>query len=83
VQADKVLAIEGQDGATVRMSEVEDGFVSQGLTGLPRVVDRHDVMPEPAQFLDNWQREVLVGEQTRHNLCRLVLADLFVYLGSV
>ncbi len=62
VQPDKVPAIEGQHSPIVRTSKIENGFVSQGLPGFARVVHRHHVMPEPAQFLGNRQREVLVAE---------------------
>ena len=80
VQTDKVLAVESQDSPVVRSGEIEDSFVSQGLTGFPRIADRHDVMPEPTQFFNNRQREILVGEQPRHGLRCLVLADLCVDL---
>ena len=83
VQADKVLAIESQDNPILRASEIEDGFVRQGLPGLPRVVHGHDVMPESTQFLDNRQRKVLVGEQPCHGLGCLVLANLRLNLVSM
>jgi hypothetical protein len=83
MQAHKVFAIEGQDRPIATTGGIQDGFVSQGLTGLPCVVDRHNVMPEPTQFLNNWQREVLVGEQPRHSLSRLILADLPVDLVAM
>lgn len=83
VQADEMLAIEGQYSPIVRTGEIEYRFVREGLPGFACVVDRHDVMPDPTQFRNNRQREILVGEQPRHGLCRLVLADLVVYLVSV
>jgi hypothetical protein len=62
VQADKMPAIEGQHSQMVRRSEIENGVVSQGLPGLIRIVHRRDVIPEPAELLNNRQREILVAE---------------------
>jgi hypothetical protein len=78
MQPDEVLAIEREECPDVRSREKQDRLVWERVPGLTGVGDCHHVMPEPTQFLDNGQWEVLVSQETRHcGSSGFVLADLF------
>ena len=69
-------AIESQHGSAFGTGEVQNVLVRHGLPGSARFIEGHHIVSQPAQFLHDRQRKILIGIQPRHVLSRLVFTDL-------
>ena len=84
MQPHKMPSIERRDGAAIGCCRLKHGFVGQSLVRFSQVGQCDDVVTEPAQRFDDWQRKVLVGEEARHGQLRcFVLADLPIDLVTM
>ena len=83
MKALEVSAVQCDHGPLLGPCEREHFLVGKSLIGAAGVGHRLNVVAESTEFHDGRQREVLVGEESRHALRRFVRADLLVDLASV
>ena len=84
VQPHEVSAIQRHDGSLIGRSQFKNGPVGKPLACPAGVDEGDDVVPHPAQRLDDREWEVLVGEEARHGRLRaFVVADLSFDLVQV
>ena len=76
VESDEVFSVQGKHGAIVGDGKFQHFFIGRPLFGFARLLDRHDIMAQTPQLLDNREGEVFVGVQLRHVLCLLILVNL-------
>jgi len=57
MQANKVLATEGQQRSLLLTGKRQHGLIGQGLAGLAGFVDGQDFVPQFPQLLDDRQRK--------------------------
>lgn len=69
--------------ALLRAGNRQNGFVTQRLTGLTDIAQSQHLMPQTTQLFHHRQREILVGQQSRHRSIGLVLADLLLDLVAM
>src|ERR1700694_4350036 len=80
VEANEVLPIEREQNSIFRGGEREHLVIWDGPAGVSRVDDGQDVIAQSAYFLDDREREGLVGVESRHGSGGLVLIDLADHL---
>jgi hypothetical protein len=66
MERDEVFAIEGQQGAALRLCKCQDLIVWNRAVGIPRFPRRQDIVAAPSKLLDTRERKVLVGIEPRH-----------------
>jgi hypothetical protein len=60
MQADEVLAVEGEDAPTLCRGELKDFLVGDAAPGITCLVAGQYIVPEPPEFLNHLARKVLV-----------------------
>lgn len=83
VQANEVATIQGQDRADLLGGKGKYGGVAESLIRLPGFLERHDIVIEGPQLHRYGERQVLIGQESRHASRRLVLLDLSLDLAAV
>lgn len=57
MQPNKMPAIEGQENTLFLRGKRQDIFIWNGLPGLACLLNGENIIPKPAEFLDNWHGE--------------------------
>jgi hypothetical protein len=66
VQPNEVPAIDRQYGSILIDCKLENLVIGRALIGSAPLLNRGDVMPEPAQFFHNGKWKILVGIELSH-----------------
>ena len=76
MQSDEVLAVQRNHSPVFLAGKSQYFFIGYRLFCFPGFLNRQHIMPKPAQFLDDRQREGLIRIESSHVLSRFVFTDL-------